>query len=61
MLPVPEPAVITTVLLLVQIPPGVLSTAKDELPRHSCVAPVIKDGLLFTVNVWVLAQPPLKE
>ena len=57
-MPVPEPIVAISVLLLVHTPPGVESVRAMAVPTQRIVAgPVIADGAAVTVIVLVTLQP----
>lgn len=54
--PVVEPMV-TLVLLLLQVPPGVLLESVIESPIQTLDGPVIPDGPGLTVTVTIRKQP----
>lgn len=48
-----EPTVATPVLLLAHVPPVIALPKVMVAPGHTCVAPVIAPGEVFTVIVFV--------
>jgi hypothetical protein len=50
------PTVATLVLLLLQLPPGVVLASVIVLPSHTCDGPVIAEGGANTVTVIAAAQ-----
>ena len=48
----------TPELLLVQAPPVASSLSASVVPTHSIPLPLIAVGVVFTVIVFVAAQPP---
>lgn len=55
-MPVPEPMVATLVVVLLQVPPGVLDKVVVD-PGHVVVIPDIGDGGALTVTVVIVMQP----
>lgn len=56
-IPVPDPTVAITVLLLLHAPPVVASLSVVVWLTHAVVAPVIADGSAFTVTGFVDIHP----
>ena len=51
------PTVASAVLLLLQAPPVGVELRDVVSPVHTCIVPVMAEGIGFTVNVAVIAQP----
>lgn len=56
-MPVPEPMVAMSVLLLVQAPPPVISESVADVPTHTVNGPVMAAGPALTVSVRIATQP----
>jgi hypothetical protein len=54
----PKPSTLTFPLLLVQLPPAVVSLIAIIPPKHSAVDPCIGNGLALINTIAVVIQPP---
>ena len=59
-IPLPEPIVATTVLSLLQVPPGDASVNGVVVPEQRVVVPVIEKGNGLTVIAVEVLQPVAK-
>ena len=63
-IPVVAPTVAIEVLLLVQLPPGVVVASVFGVPKHTLVEPVNAAGIVFDVSckaVLVAVPPPVAQ
>lgn len=56
----PDVTVACVVLLLLQLPPAGLLLSRAVLPTQTVDAPVMADGITFTVTVVVALHPPAR-
>ncbi len=52
-----EPTVAKVVLLLLHVPPVVVSPSAIDVVTHTFTLPVMVAGMGLTVSVWVILQP----